>query len=177
MEPSARENYLATEVMTATPQKLQLMMLDAAIRSAERTQQHWRAEEDEEASETLIHAQQIMGELVAGLDREGDTELVKKVAAVYLFVFRSLTEANFYHDEAKLNDAIKILKVERETWRQVCDQLGTTKRPGEESFSAASIEQTSTEQPQPVQSPEIGAPLDSPDMVGDLPTSGFSIDA
>ena len=177
MESSARENYLATEVMTATPQKLQLMVLDAAIRSAERTQQHWRAEEDEEASETLIHAQQIMGELVGSLNREGDTELVKKIAAVYLFVFRSLTEANFYHDEEKLNDAIKILKVERETWRQVCEQLGTAKPPGEEPASAAPCEQTSAEQPKPVKTPEVAVPLDGGDLVGDSPSSGFSIDA
>lgn len=177
MQSSARENYLATEVMTATPQKLQLMALDAAIRSAERTRQHWRAEEDEEASETLIQAQQIMSELLGGLNPEADAELVKKVTAIYLFVFRSLTEASFHHDEEKLNDAIKILKSERETWRQVCEELGTTNRPGEEPAAAASFEQTSAEQPQPVQTPEVAVPLDGGDLVGDSPSSGFSIDA
>jgi len=54
---------------------------------------------------------------------------VRKVAAVYLFIFRSLMEANFQRDEGKLDDALKVLRVERETWRQVCKQLGTTRQP------------------------------------------------
>ena len=36
MPSPAHENYLVTEVMTATPQKLQLMLIEAAIRCAAR---------------------------------------------------------------------------------------------------------------------------------------------
>ena len=36
MTPSARENYLSTETLTAAPQKLQLLLVEAAIRSARR---------------------------------------------------------------------------------------------------------------------------------------------
>ena len=117
MQPSARDNYLVTEVMTATPQKLQLMLIEAAIRSVERTRQHWQAGEEEPACQSLIRAQEVIGELLGSLNAEVDSDLVKKVAAVYMFVFRSLMEANYDHDEEKLEGALKVLQVERETWR------------------------------------------------------------
>ena len=120
---SPRENYLSTEVMTATPQKLQLMLIEAAIRSTQIGLQKLQEGKDDEAVEALIHAQQVVGEMLAGLNQEVDSELVKKVAAVYLFVFRTLMEANYEQDEKKLNEVLKVLKVERETWQKVCKQL------------------------------------------------------
>ena len=129
MQSSAQERYLSTEVMTAAPQKLQLMLIEAAIRSARRARQKWQANEDDEACEALIHAQDVVGELMASLNAEVDPKLVKKVASVYLFVFRSLMEANYQRDEEKLNDAVRVLEIERETWKQVCEQLGSQKDP------------------------------------------------
>ena len=159
MESSARESYLVTEVMTATPQKLQLMLIEAALRSAERARQRWRTQDDEQACEALIHAQQIISELLAGLDREVDSDLVKKVASIYLFVFRTLMEANGERSEEKLNDAIRVLQVERETWRQVCERLGGKKPPA--------VPRTSP-------GPHLLPPEDT---VDDLGSSGISLEA
>ncbi len=168
MQPSARDNYLVTEVMTATPQKLQLMLIEAAIRSVERTRQHWQAGEEEQACESLVHAQEVIGELLGSLNAEVDSDLVKKVAAVYLFVFRSLMEANYDHDEEKLEGALKVLQVERETWRQVCQQLGSKRGPDDQTTA-------------PSQAPAPPAPVSSPapdmGMVDDSTSSGFSLEA
>jgi flagellar protein FliS len=124
VQPSARDDYLTTEVTTAPPQKLHLMLIEAAVRSAELARERWRAGQDGSASAALVRAQEILGELLAGLNREADAALAKRVASVYLFVFRNLMQANCQRDEQKLDDAIRVLKVERETWRQVCRQLG-----------------------------------------------------
>ncbi|MEE8452725.1 MAG: flagellar export chaperone FliS [Thermoguttaceae bacterium] len=177
MSTSARENYLVTQVMTATPQKLQLMTIEAAIRSIEQTKRHWQASEDAEAAESLIRAQQVMGELLGALNRDDESDLVKKVAAIYLFVFRTLMEANLDRSEEKLNDALKVLKVERETWQQVCEKLGSTIEPGSEAATLGFSEATV---PAPV---APTAPLSTVDVStisdpgGDLPASGFSIEA
>ncbi len=171
MESSARNSYLVTEVMTATPQKLQLMLLDAAIRAAERARQRWLAKDDDRACEDLIHAQQIMGELIAGLDDEVDSDLVKKVASVYLFIFRSLMEANHNRDEKKLDDALKVLKVERETWRQVCEELGS-KLPEDRAAAPA----TSPGAPLPADLPPGSGPADNL-PADNLPAGGFSLEA
>lgn len=125
MQVSARETYLTNEVMTATPQRLQLMLIEGAIRFARQADAHWANQEDAHADEALTRAEQIVTELLCGLNPDGDAELVRRVASVYLFVFRTLTTAHLQHDSAQLNDAIRVLETERETWRQVCDRLGS----------------------------------------------------
>lgn len=177
MSTSARENYLVTEVMTAAPQKLQLMTIEAAIRSIEQTKQHWQASENAEGAESLIHAQQVMGELMGALNRDDDSDLVKKVAAIYLFVFRTLMEANIGRSEEKLNDALKVMEIERETWRLVCEKLGSTTEPSSDAVTLSFSESTVPAPLAPT------APLSTVDFSAgstleeDLPTSGFSIDA
>ena len=125
MNPSAQADYLEAEVMTAAPQKLQLMLIDAAIRQARMAQEQWNKQQDEDAVESLIKAQQIVSELLCGIRREHDEELARKVAGVYLFVFRSLISAQMEQSQAKLAEALSVLEVERETWQGVCEQLGT----------------------------------------------------
>jgi len=134
METHARDSYLVTEVMTAPPQRLHLMLIEAALRLGHQARQHWAAREDHRAAEALIRAQEIVGEMLAGLDREVDGKLVKRVAAVYLFVFRSLMEALHGRDEAKLAGALRVLQIERETWREVCERLGGA--PGRDAAPA-----------------------------------------
>ena len=46
MKNNTADNYLFTEVMTSTPQKLQLMLLDAAIREGELARKYWHAKEN-----------------------------------------------------------------------------------------------------------------------------------
>lgn len=137
MSVSSPGSYIETEVMTASPQKLQLMLIEAALRNAKRAKAHWQAGEEEEACEVLIKAQRVMGELLGGLNREASPQLVGKIASVYVFVFRNLMEAALERDVEKIDGAIKVLEVEQETWRQVCQKL-TEENPCENNPPATS---------------------------------------
>ena len=163
MNPRATESYLVTEVMTATPQKLQLMLIEAAIRSAERARRHWRENENEPAFHCLLRSQQILGEMTSSLDYESQSDFVKNVAGVYLFIFRSLMEAASNRDEKKLDDALRVLNVERETWRLICDKLS-----GKIADEQAEIMSAPSKSPSP-------APVF--DSLDDLSASGFSLEA
>lgn len=132
MAPSVRDDYLVTEVMTAAPQKLQLLLVDAAFRLAVKAREHRRNHQAEAAGEALIRCQQIVTELMCGLRPESNPELVRKVGAIYAFIFRTLVEAHLKHDATKLDEVISILEIERDTWREVCTQLGS-KRAADDS--------------------------------------------
>ncbi len=140
MNPAARENYLTTEVMTATPQKLQLMLIEAAIRFGRQAIECWDKSDDEAAGEALVRCQQIITELLCGLRPERDPELVRRVASVYLFIFRSLTMAHLERDRQKVVEAMSVLEVERETWQQVCEKLGTRRDDLPEQSSGLAVE-------------------------------------
>ena len=128
MQSSARDSYLETEVTTATPQKQQLMLIEGTIRFIGRTRSHWRAGQDERAHECLVRAQQIVTELLAGLNHEVAPELTRRVAALYVFVFRSLVDAGLRRDEAKLDEALRVLEPQREAWHGVCQELKAESR-------------------------------------------------
>ncbi len=123
MPSSPGDNYLETEILTASPQKLQLMLIEGTLNRIERVRAHWRAGEDARANQELICAQEIITELMSGLNRQASPELVNRIAAVYIFVFRCLLDAGVQRDEAKLDEASRVLGVERETWQQVCREV------------------------------------------------------
>lgn len=135
MNPAARDEYLATEVLTAAPQKLQLMLVEAAIRFGRRAELHWQNRESEAAFNALVRCQEIVSQLIAGLSANLESPLVRQAASVYAFIYRSLVSAAFYHDVKKLAEALKVLEVERETWLQVCNRLGA-KQDGDDSLES-----------------------------------------
>ena len=126
MTTTARDAYLTTQVMTATPQKLQLLLIDAAIRSIQMGKKRWEEANEDAAGDALTHAQEVMGELLASV---GSTrsQISRRLAGIYLFLFRTLTEAHLQHDEEKLDDCLRVLLIERETWSQVCEKFGSTR--------------------------------------------------
>lgn len=180
MQSSIRDNYLETEVMTATPQRLQYMLIDAAIRNLQRGK-HLRSENlHDRACEVLIRAQEIVTQILSGLNREVDADLTRKVASVYMFVFRSLNEAQVGQGDAKLDECIRVLEVERETWRLLCEKL-ELEQPAENEAARATL----SGQAPPIASTPAGPPspkmpaLDlSSDFAGkEGASTGFSIEA
>ena len=119
MAPSARDAYLETQVLTATPQKLRLMLIEGAIRFVHQTEQLWDRERYDDALEALIRAREIVGELMASLDPE-KSPLAKQILPLYAFITRRLSEAGIQRSREKLRDALRVLGEERETWSQVC---------------------------------------------------------
>lgn len=161
---SATDRYLETEVLTATPQKLQLMLIDAAIRSTQRAARHFEAGKPDEAGEALVHAQQVVTELLAGINRDANVPLARKMAAVYLFVFRGLVDAG--RDRKKLDDVLRVLGIERETWRRVCRETGSAETPQAPEDAHPPRE--------PIPAPHVPPAVDL--TTGESP-AGFSIEA
>ncbi|MGE0760780.1 MAG: flagellar export chaperone FliS [Pirellulaceae bacterium] len=121
MENSVQQ-YLEAQIMSATPQKLRLMLIEGAIRFARRAVERWDRHENELAMESLNRCRSIVSELLAGI-RVDHTELTRKVAGIYMYLFRTITEGQLRHDRQKIRDVISVLEVERDTWQAVCEQM------------------------------------------------------
>jgi flagellar protein FliS len=121
--------------MTATPQKLRLMLIEGAIRFARKTIQHWEASENDQALESIIRCRNIVSELLSSV-RVAESELTKQVASLYLFVFQHLTQAQLRRDAKLVEEAIGILEIERGTWRQLCEEMPHAPVPTERHIAA-----------------------------------------
>lgn len=127
MNQQAAQNYLRTKVLTATPEQLQLMLYDGAIRFCDQARLGLVNKNYEQSYNGLSRAQKIIGELTASLKHELAPELCGKLAALYNFVYMKLIDANVHHELKSLDDALSILRYQRETWVLLLDQLGKTK--------------------------------------------------
>jgi flagellar protein FliS len=125
MKPSAKasQEYLRSVVMTASPEQLQLMLFDGAIRFTLRGKEALEQDDIEGAFNGFERAQRIVLELHNGLRREVAPQLVDQAAALYDFVYRRLIDANVHRDSQAADDALRILRHQRETWLMLLERL------------------------------------------------------
>jgi flagellar protein FliS len=122
MTTQSRDIYFETQVHTATPQRLRLMLLDGALRHGRLTLELWRESQADQALESLIRCRDIVGELLSGAHPD-QSPLARQVTALYAYLFSALTEAQQTRDAALVAAVIRVLEEERETWRLLCEQL------------------------------------------------------
>jgi flagellar protein FliS len=123
MSPKSQEAYQSNQVLTASPYKLRLMLIDGALRHALAAKGNWEAEDRAPAEDSLGRCRKIIAELLRSA-ASCDDAVARQVSSVYSYVMRTLTEARSDRQIAKLDDVIRVLRVERETWQAVCDQFG-----------------------------------------------------
>ncbi len=124
MSASVGDSYREGEILTAPPQRLHLMLIEGAIRYTERTRHFWRENQNDAAFESLLRAQQIVSEILAGIKISDEFPLARKVAAIYTFIYRALVQAGLTREEKYLDDALRVLHIQRETWEELCRRLG-----------------------------------------------------
>ena len=61
--------------------------------------------------------------MLATLDPKSEDSFHLRILDTYMFVYRSLIAANLEHSEVRLDDAVRVLEIERQTWRLVCNNL------------------------------------------------------
>lgn len=124
MQDSSR-TYFEERVLTASPERLQLILIEAALSASRKAEQLLVADRPMQANVELAQAEAVLAEIVSGFKRDVAPELVERTAAVYAFVIRRLTDAHLSGEVQPIRDAVRVLEVEHETWRQVCDQSPT----------------------------------------------------
>jgi flagellar protein FliS len=127
MNQQAAQNYLRTKVLTATPEQLQLMLYDGAIRFAEQARIALEKKDYEQSYNGISRAQKIIAELTSSLKRDVAPDLCDRLAGLYNFIYRKLLEANIEHKLESLDEALGLLRYQRETWMMLLNQLGKTK--------------------------------------------------
>lgn len=141
---SASQEYLRNAVLTASHEQLQLMLLDGAIRFSRRAIEAIEARDIERSFDALDRAQRIVLQLAAGLRREVNPPIVDRMTALFEFVHSRLVEANITRRRGPVDDALRILEHQRETWVLLMEKLA---REGFAPLAAAPAQATPGERP------------------------------
>lgn len=114
--------YLRNQVLSARPEQLRLMLFDGAIRFLH-TGRKGLEEKNFDVSYTYISkAQKIVLELSNSLNRDVMPDVTEKLSALYTYIYRLLIDASTTREVAPLNEAIKLLQYERETWAMLIEK-------------------------------------------------------
>ena len=122
MESSASHTYAEMQILTATPQKLRLMLIEGAIRYARQSAACLDQQRFEAAFDANVRCRDILFALLSGVQKSG-ADLNREIASLYIYLYRTVIEASRYRDKSRLENIIRVLEVERETWRQLCEQM------------------------------------------------------
>ena len=126
--------YQRTQILTANPAELRLLLFDGAIRFAEQARAGLANKDYEACYLGATRCQEILLELMNGLRPEHDVELCKKLSALYTFMYMQMVRATTHREVALIDEVLKLLNFERETWSMLLDQLA------QENRSAAKLE-------------------------------------
>ena len=151
MSGPTQQEYLRNVVMSAPPERLHLMLYDGAIRFCRQARDAIGRKDIEGSYNLLTRAQNIVLEMQNALRPEVAPEVCEQMSALYGFIYRRLVEANVNKDVKAVDDALRILEYQRETWIMLLEKLSA-----EDGSSA--------DPPRPVRKPpaEASTGLDDP---------------
>lgn len=123
MPSDSAMSYLRSQVMSATPGELRLLLLDGAIRFARQGRQGLIDKNYEQSYEGISQCRSIVTELAVGVNRQVDPDLCDRVTSLFMFMFGELTEASLHKDPDRIQGVIELLEFERETWKLAMDRV------------------------------------------------------
>src|SRR5882724_301008 len=97
MTGQAANSYLRTKVLTATPEQLQMMLYDGALRFCEQARAALVEKNYEQSYNLISRVQKILMEMICSLKHDVSPDLCGKLAALYNYAYRKLIEANIDH--------------------------------------------------------------------------------
>jgi len=114
----AAQQYKSTNVTTASPLTLVLMMYDGALRFIQQGIAAIEERNYERANNCLCRTQDIVSELAGALDmRQG--EIAENLQRLYDYMLTRLIEGNVRKDPVPLQEVIRLLQELREAWEQI----------------------------------------------------------
>lgn len=124
--------YQQTDVMTASPMQLVLMLYEECIRSLEKAEKAFRQDDPtriETIGKNLLHAQDVITELAISLDMENGGEIAENLHRLYDFALSHLSTANVQQKLQPVRDVIVIMTELKEAWIEVAKQEPVREQP------------------------------------------------
>jgi flagellar protein FliS len=115
----ALNTYQKTAVETADPLQLIIMCYDAAIRDLEEARDMHERHDMDATYRKIRHAQDIVTELLVGLDYERGGDIARNLNRLYNFILRQLIGINSRGDTMIYGHLIKILCELRSAWEEI----------------------------------------------------------
>ncbi len=116
---NALKTYQKTSIETADPLRLVIMCYDAAINDLQEAKEFHDDQHMDLTYDKIRHAQDIITELLVGLDYERGGDIAQNLSRLYNFILRQLIGVNSRQESTMYDNLIHILAELREAWEQI----------------------------------------------------------
>jgi flagellar protein FliS len=124
MWQNAHDAYLDSRIMSANPLELVTILYQACIGSVRDARRHLANRDIAQRSKSITKAWEILTELTISLDRKRGGEISERLAELYDYMMRRLTEANFKQTDAPLAEVLGLLSTLLEGWQGIQESAG-----------------------------------------------------
>lgn len=108
--------YRRTQIETAPPEQLILMLYDGAIRFARNGRRALEDGDRQKAHAALTRAQDVISELIGSLDMEAGGELAANLYRLYRYIYQRLVQANVQKSVEPIDEVVRLVGELREGW-------------------------------------------------------------
>jgi len=116
---NAHDAYLESRVLSADPVELIRLLYQTGISAVQDARRHLADGKILERSRAITKASQVLIQLTTSLDHERGGALSRRLAALYDYLLRRLTEANFQQRDEPLAEVLSLLATLAEGWEGV----------------------------------------------------------
>lgn len=120
--------YKEVHVETASQGKLIVMLYDAAVKRTEEAIGLLGTKKLDAINNNLIRAQDIMAELRASLNMKAG-EIAANLDSLYDYIHRLLVRGNIRKEKASLEEALRLMSMLRDTWKELFENLPASEIP------------------------------------------------
>jgi len=124
------DKYKNTQIQTATPGQLILMLYQGAIKFCKISKISIQDKDLLKANKYLIKVQDIITELTISLDIKSGGEIAKNLSSLYEYMNRKLLEANIKKDIEIINEVQSLLEELESAWQEAVKKTGGLKPRG-----------------------------------------------
>lgn len=121
-QPPNANPYLRNQVLSARPEQLRLMLFDGALRFLHQGRKGIESKNYDVSYTNISKAEKIVLELSNSLNPQVMPEVCEKLTALYTYIYRLLIEATTQRITKPLDEAIRLLQYERETWAMLMEK-------------------------------------------------------
>jgi flagellar secretion chaperone FliS len=116
MRHDAIDAYLESRILSANPIELVNVLYQTCSGAVREARHHLQSGEIAARSRSITQASEILLELVASLDQERGGVISQRLAELYDYMLRRLTEANFHQSDAPMAEVLGLLCTLAEAW-------------------------------------------------------------
>jgi flagellar secretion chaperone FliS len=142
MSNQAHSAYLQSRILTADPLELVRLMYQAAIGEVRNARLHLANRDIRPRSQSISKACAMLAELTVALDRKAGGEYAERLADLYGYMMRKLTEANFRQRDEPMTEVLGLLSTLLEGWEGVQRLLDSKPVPQASAAPWAAAQET-----------------------------------